>query len=424
MKEWLSKIDKKWQAYALAGCVCIVFMACLLNLGKIWGVLTWIFNIFKPVFFGFIIAYIINPMAVSFDKLFRRFVKKDKLRWAASVILTVIIVLLILVLIAASIVPQMAGNMMSLVDNYDHYVFELDGFLSGIGTSLGNADMFVSIIQWFSSAKTMISKLGDVISDNAEQIMAAASNIGTGAVSWALGAIFAIYFLLAKTGIIRGFAKLFRLLLSPLKYERSRIILEKFNSIFSKYIVFELLDSGIIAVLTYGSMLAFRMEDAVFISFIMGVTNLIPTFGPIIGMVFAAFLLVLVQPSAVIPFLIISVVLQLADAYVIKPKLFGTALNVPGVIILIAIVVLGKMMGIVGMLIAIPVAGILVYLYAEAFIPWLELKRDIEAFKKMADEMGPMDFSDLEPMDFQNMDPESIGPMDLPGTAGTGEEDK
>ena len=117
-------------------------------------------------------------------------------------------------------------------------------------------------------------------------------------------------------------------------------------------------------------------------SVVIGVTNLIPTFGPIIGWVVGSFILLLVDPVAVLPFLIFAFTLQTFDGYVFKPKLFGDVLNVPGFLILMAIIVFGKLMGVTGMLISIPVAAILVYIYNEAFIPWLELKRDLNEYNK------------------------------------------
>ena len=128
-------------------------------------------------------------------------------------------------------------------------------------------------------------------------------------------------------------------------------------------------------------MLIMGMPDVALISVVVAITNLIPTFGPLIGAVFGTFILLLLKPSAVIPFLILTAVLQTFDAYFIKPKLFGNALSVPGALILVAIIVFGKLMGVIGMLISIPCAAIIVFLYDEILIPKLELNRDLKQFK-------------------------------------------
>jgi predicted PurR-regulated permease PerM len=119
-------------------------------------------------------------------------------------------------------------------------------------------------------------------------------------------------------------------------------------------------------------MICTGMQYAGLISMIVAVTNLIPTFGPIIGGAIGALILLLVKPLHALIFIIFTVVLQFIDPYFIKPRLFGNSLGVSGLLILIAVIVFGSMFGIVGMLLAIPVAAILDFVYHEALLPWLE----------------------------------------------------
>ncbi len=382
MKLRFRDIDKKWKEYALAGCVCILFFVCITNLGRIWSVLAGFFRILKPVFLGFVIAYIINPLAVFFqDKLFKK-IKKERIRWTVSVMLTLVIGIFAMALLMASLIPQIIDNIVSLAKNYQSYIAGLKSFIENLDGPIADLPIIDDILEMLSSDGGLIAQIGKVITNNAAAIIEKTTSIGAAAVSWFIGGIFAVYFLMAKHSIKKTFARLFTLLLSSLEYQRVNILVEKFNTIFSKYIVCELLDSLIVAGVNYVFMGICGMPDSLFISFIIGITNLAPTFGPIIGAVLAVFILLLVDPAAILPFLIFTVVIQSLDAYVIKPKLFGDALNVPGVLILVAIIIFGKLMGVPGMLIAIPAAGIIVYIYTELFIPWLELKKDLKAYKK------------------------------------------
>lgn len=382
MKEWLRKFGNNWKEYALAGCVCILFFFLVLNLGKVLGALGKVLSVLRPVIFGFIIAYIINPLAVLFDRRVFRKIKKKKLRWSLSVIVTIIIVLLILVLIALSLIPQMIDNVVSLADNYEYYVDGLIEFIENQMGPLTKMEFVQNLTDSLSSEDGFVNQVGKILTQNSDSILKKTTDIGNVLLNWLLGGIFAVYFLLAKHSIAKAFDKAISLILSPLRYQKTRIVLEKFNSIFSKYIVFELIDALIVGVANYLFMIVMGMPDAVFISFIIGITNLVPTFGPFIGLGIGGFILLLVQPGALLPLAIFTLVIQLLDANVIKPKLFGDALNVPGSIILIGIVVFGKSMGIVGMLLAIPIVAILTYFYADVFIPWLELRRDLEVFRK------------------------------------------
>ena len=111
----------------------------------------------------------------------------------------------------------------------------------------------------------------------------------------------------------------------------------------------------------------------------VGVTNLIPTFGPFIGAGFGALVLLMVNPRHALFFLVFCVALQTVDGYILKPKLFSGCLGVSGLLILSSIVVLGNMFGIVGVLLSIPAAAILSFVYKDYFMPDLEKrKRELE----------------------------------------------
>ncbi|MDO5440962.1 MAG: AI-2E family transporter [Bacillota bacterium] len=381
MKKFFENINEKWKEYALAGCVCIVFFAVLMNLGSIGHGIAKIFNILKPVIIGFVLAYIINPVAKFFNRNVFKKNESDGKKWIISVVLAMIVVLLIVGLLVASLIPQIVDSITQLADNYELYVNSCVKFLTDKGGALGKA--FITKFSHYIYAEDgLITTIGDLLQDNVDLIIDKTTSIGNAAMNWAIGAIFAIYFLLAKSKIQKEFAKFFNLILSPLKYEYLMMISKKFNAIFSEYIVCEILDAVIVGAATYVFMLIANMPDALFIAVVCGITNLIPTFGPFIGGAIGGFILLLLKPSTVLAFVIWIVAIQICDGYVIKPKLFGSALDVPGVVILIAIIVFGKIMGVTGMLIAIPVAAILVYVYSELLIPKLELKKDLAKYEK------------------------------------------
>ena len=129
-------------------------------------------------------------------------------------------------------------------------------------------------------------------------------------------------------------------------------------------------------------MLILRMPYVGLISVVAAVTNLIPTFGPVIRAVIGGLFLLLVKPVYAIMFIAITLVLQVADGYIIKPKLFGNSLGVSGLLILLAIVTMGNAFGIGGILLAIPVAAICDFTYREGFLPYLQRRKE----RKQAEE--------------------------------------
>lgn len=380
MKLKFKNINERWKEYALAGSVCVLLLAVLLNLGGILKGIGEFLAMFSPIFIGFVIAYILNPLAVFFERKVFVKIKKEKLAWLISVILSFVIVLGLFVLLFATLIPQVAGNISDLISNATKYISNVDG--SELSLDFLPEELNANVNDYIFGDDGLLVKAGSFIAENLGNVISATSNAGGKAASWVVGIILALYFLLAKEGIKKAFIKLCTLLLSSVNYKRFEILLEKFNSIFSKYIVCEILDSLIVGVANFLFMLVTGMPNALFISVIAAVTNLAPTFGPILGLAISCFFLLMSAPHTVLIFIIFTAVLQTADGYIIKPKLFGGALNVPGVLILVFIIIFSKLMGVSGMLLAIPFAGIAIYLYSEALIPWLELRKDLKQYNK------------------------------------------
>jgi predicted PurR-regulated permease PerM len=109
---------------------------------------------------------------------------------------------------------------------------------------------------------------------------------------------------------------------------------------------------------------------------VVAVTNLVPTFGPIVGGAVGALILLLVKPVHAVIFVIFTFILQFIDPYFIKPRLFGNTLGVSGLLIVVSVLVCGRMFGVAGILISIPLAAILSFVYKEAILPALERRAE------------------------------------------------
>lgn len=156
-----------------------------------------------------------------------------------------------------------------------------------------------------------------------------------------------------------------------------------------RYILCDLLDGMIIGVANAVFMLLVGYPYVPLISVVVGVTNLAPTFGPILGAVIGAGILLLVNPWYALVFLIFTIALQTVDGYIIKPKLFGNTLGVPSIGILVSIIVFGRMFGAIGVLLAIPFAAIIDYIYKDGILPKLESRRKLRREGQKAEEQAP-----------------------------------
>ena len=235
----------------------------------------------------------------------------------------------------------------------------------------------LNLEQLVGASGSAVNQIMKVLKDNIQDVLTVSVSAGKGLVKWAIALIMSIYLLAAKSSLKAGAKRLVQALLPEKRYESTVAFFTRCDKILSRYIVFSLLDALIVGVVNAVFMACLGMQYVGLVSLVVAVTNLIPTFGPIIGCVIGGFILLLVNPVHALVFVIFTLVLQFLDGYVIKPKLFGNSLGVSGLLIMAAVIVCGNMFGIVGMLLAIPLAAILDFIYRDELLPALEKRRKL-----------------------------------------------
>ncbi len=211
--------------------------------------------------------------------------------------------------------------------------------------------------------------------DNGSVILDVAMGAGKGMLSFGLAVIMAVYFIGAKDDIKAGSIRFLKALISTERADKMIMFLGRCSDIFLHYTFFSLIEGVLIGVINAIFMLIMQMPYVSLVSVLVGVTNLIPTIGPLIGGVIGAFVILVENPVQALFFLIFTIVLQFFDGYILKPKLFGNSLGVSGTLIMIAFLVGGNMFGIVGMLLSIPGIAIIDMIYHEYIIKILEKRR-------------------------------------------------
>ena len=363
--------DRKWYPYAVAACIAVLLYVLLIRLPDVRRGIGKFIGYFRPVILGCVIAYIVNPLATLLSETMFRFIKKEKNRYTISCIVAFILVAALLVFSLMILIPQLISSIGTFIGNLDSYIESLGTWLEKIGLSkdLLDLDSIIGSSKVEDSTKTIM--------ESASTVLSKSMSAGRGIARWLIAFMLAIYLLLAKGSLTKGAGRLIKAISGEEKYAEITIFLTKSNDVFKRYIVFNLIDSAIIGALNFIFMMIMGMEYAGLITFVVALTNLIPTFGPLIGGAFGAFILLLVKPIHVLFFLGFTLLLQFLDAYFIKPKLFGDSLGVSGLWILIGVIVGGNMFGIVGILLSIPMVAILSFLYSRYLLPWLEKRHGI-----------------------------------------------
>ena len=372
LKDWLKQ---RWAAYTIATCSAVILYLFLSNIKIFLGWIGSLWGIFSTIIIGLIFAYLLNSVSNQFEKTIFKKVKREESRHACSVILTIGCVLMVLTLLVVTVVPSITGSITGIIDNYNNYYKNIQDMLNRINTN-GKLQLLPELnIEWSVVSEyinefigTMFGNLKNTLSSLMEKI----GDIGSSVVNVIIGFIIAIYFLFAKENLKKAFYRFRSAIREEEKIQKENQFWSRCNDIFIQYITCSVLDAVIIGVANALFMLLFNMENITLISLIVGITNLMPTFGPIIGGVLGAIFLLLTEPAHAAYFVIFTIILQALDGYVIKPKLFSNSMGISPVLTLVSIVVGGKMFGVWGILLASPVVAVAVMLYEEKFIPFLQ----------------------------------------------------
>ena len=371
-KDWL---NRRWPDYTIAACIAVAFYLFLSHTDVYFAGIGRFFAFIKPVLLGIVIAYVLNPLVVLAERLISKKIKKKKTVHLLAVLAAVVLVIVFLTLLMVALIPQLVHSIMTFATNLSSYAASFISFINDIAGDTAEQNAVVASL--IEAGENLLDLLQERMPSAVNNVLSTAGSIGMNVFNGIIAFIMAIYFMADKERLLGGVSRLLRLLLPEKQYEASTAFLAHCHSILIRYIGGDLLDGLIVGIANFIFMVIMKMPYAALVSVFVGVTNLAPTFGPLVGAVFGGFILVLINPWHALWFILFTIVLQTIDGYVIKPKLFGGTLGVSSVWILICIIVGGRMLGVAGILSAIPFAAISDYIYKEMVIRRLQERRGI-----------------------------------------------
>lgn len=362
--------------------ICILFILMLINVKAVLAVIGKIFSVIAPILIGIVIAYVLNPVEVFIeDTVLSTIFKKDKASKAfrkTSVIITMIFFLALISALVYFVVPEIVESISSLIVQLPLYGQKVTAWAR---TTLDNnptlRDALISQTDnIFGYAESFVGKAGPLLTSLASGVV----NFVYGILQFIIGCIVAIYILIDKEKFIAQSKKCI-VSITPRSFSYKFFsISHKIDDILIGSVLSKLLDSMIIGLICFVGMMIFNITMdtpyPVLISVIVGVSNIIPFFGPIFGAVPSAFLILadelstmdgLKVPIRTISFLIFIVVLQQFDGNILGPKLQGEMTGLSAFWILFAILLGGGLFGFVGMLLAVPVFAVF-YMLTNLFV--------------------------------------------------------
>ena len=332
----------------------------------------------QSIIYGLVIAFILRPVASFWQEKIEKYFQKNfpseeekkqkkhhMVAKGISVAITMMIALLVIGAVIGMIGPRVVDSIKNVVasssgflETIEQWAYSLQEKHPELFSAGGEAyeKAIVYLENWVNT--DLLGWMNTLVSGFTTYVIGFFSSL----MNWILGLIVAIYALTEREAF-DGKAK--KMVYAFLPVENANVVIEiarKANQIFSGFISGKLIDSFIIGVLCFIGLSVLRMPYTLLISVIVGVTNVIPFFGPYVGAVPSAFLILLVNPIQCLYFVIFILVLQQIDGNIIGPKILGDSTGLSAFWVIFSILLFGGLFGFVGMVIGVPTFAVIYYL--------------------------------------------------------------
>ena len=359
---------KKYVYWMLVGfggiSLSVIFFFLLYRLQSVEETLQKVVDILMPFVYGGVIAYLLRPMCNWYSAGFRSMLKEehDKLAEAMAITCSMLTGLLVVYLLIIMIAPQLYFSAASLWNTIPEKVEQLVAWATDtFGENeiilnyfnAGYQAIYTALDQWAS--ETLVPQVSNIVSGvglGVWKVLLFLKNV-------LIGLIVAVYLLASRKKFSRQGVLLIRSMMKP---RWADLVLEEIayiDRMFGGFIDGKLVDSAIIGVLCYIGCSVFKFPNALLVSAIVGVTNVIPFFGPFIGAVPSILLILIESPIKAVWFSLFVLGLQQLDGNIIGPKILGNHTGVSSFWVLFSILLFGGLWGLVGMIVAVPLFAVL-----------------------------------------------------------------
>ena len=388
MSEWISEYKKTLIKTLIIASIVLLSILLVYGFisGDIYRFITSFWEIVAPITVGFIIAYLSNPIVSFFEKRIFKFISKFNIRRLVSILVTFALIILFIGFVFTMLFPSLMSTAKSF---WETYIVDYENSIKGLANTINslmddfkigsdkhiNPDDFLlwtktqfPWIEDFASGdfSAILSSGGALVGPNIETILTFAVSFGSSVFAAikniVLGLFIAGYMLMAKERV-KAYTR--RFLNSFLKPKKVRAIVrlgKLLDRTFGGFIEGQLIDAGVVGIICYVVFSIFGIPIPHLLATIIAVTNVIPIFGPFIGGIPAAVLVLLTDPNKLILFIVLIIVIQQIDGNIICPHILGDRINISSLATIIAIITMGGLFGIFGMVIGVPVFAVVIHI--------------------------------------------------------------
>ncbi len=383
------KLDHKYANICLYALLVIFFGTIIYMLINNWtDTKKFIYNLFgvlSPFFAAVLIAYFVSPIVVKYEGLILKYITKGghkKLAKVLAMVFAYITLVGFIIIAFVFVIPQTGESISELASNVPVVYSHILSMLKELHQKYPAIDINVVTDRLNEMVPDIVDYGTNIVGNVVPMIFSVSVSIVRGLVNMLLALFISIYMINGKD-LFRYQAK--RFVYALFEEEKGNAICNTFrecNDIFSAFLISKAVDSLIIGCICCVLMNILRLPYSVLISVIVGITNMIPYFGPFIGAVPGVLVYLCTSPKQVVIFVIMILVLQQFDGLVLGPRLLGQSTGLNPMWVIFAITVGGAYFGVLGMFIGVPVVAVVGFL-ANKFIKYKLKGRDIKALKEL-----------------------------------------
>lgn len=367
--------------------VCSLIILAVLNFSDVLKTVKSFFKILSPFTYGFVIAYLCTPVLNFYEKrlfTFKR-AKGDvrRLKRALSLILTVITAAAVIAVLAYAVIPQTVKSVNDFANHFNYYFEHLQSLADDLTRKYSDlifSKSYSSFAQMLLdhdikfNMKDILSSTVSLFTSSFDRILSAGKSFVGEVFNILMGIFIAIYFLAGKEKICAQTKKLLASVQSRRTYLNTIRLARYTHKTFGGFIIGKIIDSAIIGLLSFVVLWIFKMPYYPLLAVIIGVTNIVPTFGPIVGGVIGSVIVFIASPKDTLIFIIIVFLIQQLDGNVIGPKILGDSIGISALWVIVAIVLSSGLFGFGGILIGVPAVAVLYSIVKQSSEKRLKMK--------------------------------------------------
>ncbi len=398
-----TQIEKKrhhsWRHYFRLGftafltvAACISFFFMLYRWSEVSNFLDTISTSAQPITIGLVLTYLLMPVKKFIEKpvyewfISKKIEEKNAKTWAKGIAITgaIIFLFVIIAILIAMMVPALVTSVVGLIESMPGYVESFVVWIENVGN--GNSEFATFIGSMITSITDEVQKwakteLLPTAQQYLAQITSGVFSVVKAILNFLIGIIVVVYVMSIQDTLLGQCKKVIYALFPAKKGNIIIKTIRKSNAIFGGFVIGKIIDSAIIGVIAYIGCIILHMPSAFLVAFIIGVTNVIPFFGPFIGAVPSVLLVLIQSPIHGLYLTIFILILQQVDGNIIGPKILGDKTGLASFWVLSSILIAGGLFGFFGMVLGVPVFAVLYYIWQE-FVKYRMKKKKLSVDTK------------------------------------------